>query len=121
MPPVHIRSLTVAGTPASAAALPFWYASSAALACSMARSAVSVTTAFIFGVSGRAGEGGIERGLAWGFVAVTHQLEIDLRRHGGAAGVLHFVPHGQIVGTAAQGVGLDQLHAAQVGRLEAHA
>ena len=77
---------------------------------------------FLFlGEHRRAREGGIERRFARRFVAVAHQLQIHLGRHGLGAGVDHFVLDGNVVGAPLHGPGLDQLDAAEVGRLETHA
>ena len=63
-------------------------------------------------INSGAGKGGIKRRLARGLVAVTHQLQIKLRRHSGQSGVdnLMFDRHG--IGATAKGVGLDEFDAA---------
>jgi len=62
-----------------------------------------------FGVDGRAGEGGIEGGFACRLVAITHQLHVQLRRHGSSALVDHLVLDADRVAAALERVGLDQL------------
>jgi hypothetical protein len=71
------------------------------------------------GVERRASEGGIKRRLARRLVAVAHQLHVQLRVDGLAALVDHFVTHVDHVGAALERVGLDQAHAALLGRFEA--
>ncbi|OQC05193.1 MAG: hypothetical protein BWX79_02335 [Alphaproteobacteria bacterium ADurb.Bin100] len=68
----------------------------------------------------RACEGGVERRLARRLVAVAHELQVQLGRDRRGAGVDHVVLHSDGVGTALEGVGLDQLDAAEIGRLELH-
>ncbi len=74
----------------------------------------------LLGEHGRAGEGGIEGCGIGGLVAITHQLQIELRAHRLAAVVHHLVPHTDQVAAALHGVGFHQLHATDLGRLEAH-
>jgi hypothetical protein len=68
----------------------------------------------------RTGEGGVERRLARRLVAVAHELQVQLGRDRCGAGVDHVVLHRNGVGAALEGVGLDQLDTAEVGRLELH-
>ena len=70
------------------------------------------------GVDRRAGEGGIKRGLARWFVAIAHQLQVQLRRHGLGARVDHFVLDRHVIGAALQGVGFDEFDAADIRGLE---
>jgi hypothetical protein len=65
-----------------------------------------------------AGKCRVEGRGAWKVLPVTHDLQIQLRRHRGRAGVDHFVPDGQVIGAAVQRVGLDQLDAILLGRFE---
>ncbi len=72
------------------------------------------------GVDGRAGEGGVELGLAFGLVAVAHQLHVQLRLHSSGAAVDDFIFHANGVTAALERVGLDQLDAADHIGLEAN-
>ena len=72
-----------------------------------------------FGIDRRAGEGGVERGLAGWFVAIAHQLQVQLRRHRHGANVLHLMLDLDGIRPTVQGVGLDQLDAAELRRLKA--
>jgi hypothetical protein len=70
------------------------------------------------GVDRRAGEGEIEARLAGRRVAVAYELVIQLRHHRHGRGVDHVVPDRHHVAASLEGVGLDQLDAADLGRLE---
>ena len=52
--------------------------------------------------------------------AITHQLQVQLGRHGSAAGVDHFMLDTNGVGATLERKRLDQLHATLLGRLKAH-
>ena len=77
----------------------------------------------VVGVHRRAGVGrgrGQKAGMALD-AAITRQLQVQLGRHRSGRHVLDAVAHCHGVFTAREGVGLDQLDAALLGRLEAHA
>ena len=74
---------------------------------------------FKLGVNRRAGERGIKRRLARRFVAITHQLQIKLRRHSCRAHIEDLVFDLDRVGAPFEGVGLDQFNAAHLPRLKA--
>ena len=63
------------------------------------------------GIEGRSGEGGVERRLAGGLVAVADQLRINLRVDRLTAGIDDFVAHVDHVGATMERVGLHQTHA----------
>ena len=61
------------------------------------------------GINRRTCEGGIERRFAFGFIAVTNQLHIDLRIDGLRPLVDDLVLYGDVIGATADHEGFDQL------------
>jgi len=72
-----------------------------------------------FGVDSGAGEGGIEGRFAGGLVAIAHQLQVQLRRHGGSALVDHLMLDADGVAAALERVALDQFDAVHLVRFKA--